>query len=119
MGVQAQLEQIAGSADPKPKAELYKQLLGSLIQAASEADLNDFVDHSECAAADQRSAPPGRAVNRGMVCSEQLLQQCYNGACKSYFATVFMNVCLSINSCLIHLLHAAAPGTDMHVPIVA
>ncbi|WIA32078.1 hypothetical protein OEZ86_002929 [Tetradesmus obliquus] len=45
MGVQEQLEQIAGSADPKQKAELYKQLLGGLIQAASEADLNAFVDH--------------------------------------------------------------------------
>lgn len=51
MGVQEQLEQIAGSADPKQKAELYKQLLGGLIQAASEADLNAFVDHSRCTAA--------------------------------------------------------------------
>jgi hypothetical protein len=51
MGVQEQLEQIAGSADPKQKAELYKQLLGGLIQAAAEADLNSFVDHSECRAA--------------------------------------------------------------------
>jgi hypothetical protein len=59
MGVQAQLEQIAGSADPKQKAELYKQLLESLIQAASEADLNDFVDHSERAAEDKGYAPPG------------------------------------------------------------
>lgn len=53
MGVQEQLEQIAGSADPKQKAEVYKQLLGSLVQAASEADINAFVDHSECAAAAQ------------------------------------------------------------------
>lgn len=49
MGVQEQLTQIAGSADAKQKAELYKQLLGAIIQSASESDLNDFVDHSELA----------------------------------------------------------------------
>jgi hypothetical protein len=61
MGVQEQLEQIAGSADPKQKAELYKQLLGGLIQAAAEADLNAFVDHSECRAGtvSHRSADSG------------------------------------------------------------
>eukprot|EP00879_Flechtneria_rotunda_P003196 GHRR01003419.1.p1 GENE.GHRR01003419.1~~GHRR01003419.1.p1 ORF type:complete len:398 (+),score=130.77 GHRR01003419.1:295-1488(+) len=45
MGVSDQLEQIAATADQKQRADLYKHLLGTLVQSASEANLNAFIDH--------------------------------------------------------------------------
>lgn len=48
MDVAVQLTQIAASGDQKQRADQYKTLLGNLVQAAAEADINTFVDHSRC-----------------------------------------------------------------------
>eukprot|EP00775_Hariotina_reticulata_P005247 gene5247-5482_t len=45
MNLQAQLAQIVSYPDQKIKAEQYKQLLTQVVESASEADLNTFINH--------------------------------------------------------------------------
>lgn len=47
MTVTEQLAQAAAVGDQKEKVEAYKRVLAGLVAAASEADLQEYVEHSE------------------------------------------------------------------------
>lgn len=48
MAIADRLQQVASLEDQKEKTEQYKRLLAELVAAASEADIKDYVEHSEC-----------------------------------------------------------------------
>lgn len=71
MSVQDRLRHVQSLDDQKEKTEQYKKLLGELIAAASEADINAYVEHSECCT--QAPLPPAWLVVQVMLqCSHSL-----------------------------------------------
>jgi hypothetical protein len=48
MTIKARLSQAQAVEDQKEKTEQYKKVLLELTAAASEADFEEYVDHSEC-----------------------------------------------------------------------
>lgn len=48
MTIKARLSQAHAVEDQKEKTEQYKKLLSELTAAASEAEFEEYVDHSEC-----------------------------------------------------------------------
>jgi hypothetical protein len=69
MATQGRLTQIAATDDTKEKTEQYKKLLTELVAAAAEADINEYIEHSECA----RLALPHTLLGSASVCELVLL----------------------------------------------